>query len=159
MAKATVEVRASMNIYTPQDMDVIIQSANPHPMGHREHPNLILDTNTNNRISVIHCLSKKILDVRNWWIWSKSNLPIPPTNNTEFSSMTSSNGNVSASLAICAGNSAVTGEFTAQMAGNAELWCFFDLHLNIWLGKQSWGCWFETLSHSLWRHCNDIFCI
>ena len=22
-------------------------------------------------------------------------------------------------------------------------------------GKQSWGWWFETPSHSLWRHCND----
>ena len=23
-----------------------------------------------------------------------------------------------------------------------------------WLGKQSWGWWFETPSRSLWRHCN-----
>ena len=22
------------------------------------------------------------------------------------------------------------------------------------IGKQSWGWWFETLSHPLWRHCN-----
>ena len=27
-------------------------------------------------------------------------------------------------LAICAGNSQVTGEFPAQMASDAELWCF-----------------------------------
>ena len=31
---------------------------------------------------------------------------------------------------------------------------FFDLHLNKWLSKQSWGWWFETLSCPLWRHCN-----
>ena len=31
---------------------------------------------------------------------------------------------------------------------------FFDLHLNKRLSKQSWGWWFETLSHPLWRHCN-----
>ena len=33
---------------------------------------------------------------------------------------------------------------------------FFDLCLNKRLRKQSWGWWFETLSHSLWRHCNDF---
>ena len=31
---------------------------------------------------------------------------------------------------------------------------FFDLRLNKRLSKQSWGWWFETPSHSLWRHCN-----
>ena len=30
---------------------------------------------------------------------------------------------------------------------------FFDLRLNKPLSKQSWGWWFETLSHPLWRHC------
>ena len=28
----------------------------------------------------------------------------------------------------------------------------FDLCLNQWLRKQSWGWWFETLSRPLWRH-------
>ena len=46
-------------------------------------------------------------------------------------------------------------------ASDAELWCF------IWsapeykrLSKQSWGWWFETPSHPLWRHCNgfEIIC-
>ena len=32
---------------------------------------------------------------------------------------------------------------------------FFDLRLNKRLSKQSWGWWFETPSHSLWRHCNE----
>ena len=31
----------------------------------------------------------------------------------------------------------------------------FFFYLNKRLGKQSWGWWFETLSRSLWRHCND----
>ena len=39
-------------------------------------------------------------------------------------------------------------------ASDAELWCFFHLRLDIRLSKQSWGWWFETLSCSLWRHCN-----
>ena len=49
-------------------------------------------------------------------------------------------------------------EFTGQRwiprtkASDAYLWCFFDLHLNKRLSKQSWGWWFETP----WRHCNDI---
>ena len=35
---------------------------------------------------------------------------------------------------------------------NAELWCF--LCLNKRLSWQSWGWWFETPSHPLWRHCD-----
>ena len=31
---------------------------------------------------------------------------------------------------------------------------FLDLRLNKRLSKQSWGCWFETLSCPLWRHSN-----
>ena len=31
---------------------------------------------------------------------------------------------------------------------------FFDLRLNKWLSKQSWGCWFETPLVSLWLQCN-----
>ena len=33
---------------------------------------------------------------------------------------------------------------------------FFDLRLNKQLNKQSWSWWFETLSRSLWRHCNVL---
>ena len=40
-------------------------------------------------------------------------------------------------------------------ASDAELWCFFDVCLNMRLSKQSWGCWFEMPSHSLWCHCNE----
>ena len=61
----------------------------------------------------------------------------------------------SALLAICAGNSPVPGEFPAQRPVTRSLDVFFDLRLNKWLSKQSWGWWFETLSHPLWRHCND----
>ena len=52
-------------------------------------------------------------------------------------------------------------------ASDAELWCFLwsasvtrslhvfsDLRPNKPLSKQSWCCWFETLSRPLWRHCN-----
>ena len=34
---------------------------------------------------------------------------------------------------------------------------FFDLRPNKQLSKHSWGWWFETLSCSLWRHCNVSF--
>ena len=33
---------------------------------------------------------------------------------------------------------------------------FCDLCLNKRLSKHSWGRWFETPSHPLWRHCNVI---
>ena len=61
----------------------------------------------------------------------------------------------SALLAICAVNSPVTGEFTAQRPVTRSFDVFFDLRLNKRLNKQSWGKWFETLSRLLWRHCNE----
>ena len=62
----------------------------------------------------------------------------------------------SAQLAICAGNSPVPGEFPAQRPVTRSFDVFFDLRLNKWLCKQSWGWWFETLSCPLWRHCNGV---
>ena len=40
-------------------------------------------------------------------------------------------------LAICAGNSPVTGEFHTQRPARRSFDGFFDLHLNKWLSKQS----------------------
>ena len=59
-------------------------------------------------------------------------------------------------LGICAGNSPVPGEFPAQRPVTRSFDVFFDLRLNKRLSKQSWGWWFETLSCSLWRHCDDL---
>ena len=59
-------------------------------------------------------------------------------------------------LAICAGNSLVTGEFPAQRPVTRSFDVFFDLRLNKHLSKQSWGWWFETPSRPLWRHCNGV---
>ena len=60
----------------------------------------------------------------------------------------------SALLAICAGNSPVPGEFSAQRPVTRSSGVFFDLRLNKRLSKQSQGWWFETLSRPFWRHCN-----
>ena len=65
----------------------------------------------------------------------------------------------SALLAICAGNSPVPGEFLAQRPVTRCFSVFFDLHLNIWLSKQSQGWWFETLPCPLWHHCNALHLI
>ena len=59
-------------------------------------------------------------------------------------------------LALCAGNSPVTGEFPSQRPVTRSFDVFFDLRPNEWLNKQSWGWWFETPSGSLWHHCNGI---
>ena len=61
---------------------------------------------------------------------------------------------ISALLAICAGNSPVTGEFPAQRPVTQSFDVFFDLRQNKRLSKQSWGWWFETLSRPFWRHRN-----
>ena len=57
-------------------------------------------------------------------------------------------------LAICAGNSPVTGEFPAQRPVTRSFGVFFYLRLNERLSKESWGWWFETPSRPLWRHSN-----
>ena len=61
---------------------------------------------------------------------------------------------LSALLALCAGNSPVTGEFPSQRPVMWSFDVFFDLHLNKRLSKQSRRRWFEMPSRSLWRHCN-----
>ena len=63
----------------------------------------------------------------------------------------------SALLAICAGNSLVTGDFPAQRPLTRSSDVFFYLRLTKWLSKQSWGWWFETPSRPLWRHCNVMW--
>ena len=57
-------------------------------------------------------------------------------------------------LALCAGNSPVTGEFPAQRPVTRSCDVLFDLRLNKPLSKQWWGWWFETPSRPLWRQCN-----
>ena len=60
----------------------------------------------------------------------------------------------SALLALCAGNSPVTGEFPAQRPVTRSFDVFFDLRLNPQLSKQWRRWWFATLPRLLWRHCN-----
>ena len=56
-------------------------------------------------------------------------------------------------LAICAGNTPVTGEFHAERPVTRS----FDVFLNLspLLSIQWWGWWFKTPSRPLWRHCNE----
>ena len=61
-----------------------------------------------------------------------------------------------ASLAFCARNSSVTGEFPAQRPVTRNIDISFDLRLNKRLSKQSWGWWFEVRWRSWWRHCNVV---
>ena len=60
----------------------------------------------------------------------------------------------SALLALCVGNSPVTGEFPSPRPVTHSFDVFFDLRLDKRLSKQSWRRWFETLLFSLWRHSN-----
>ena len=62
----------------------------------------------------------------------------------------------SALLALCVGNSLVTGEFPSQRPVTQSFDVFFDLCLNKCLSKQSWGWWFEMPSCSWWCYCNVI---
>ena len=58
-------------------------------------------------------------------------------------------------LAICVGNSPVTGEFIAQRPVTRSFDVFFDLRMNKRLSKESWGWRFGTPSRPLWRHSNE----
>ena len=68
--------------------------------------------------------------------------------------MTSSNGNISALLALCVGNSPVTGEFPSQRPLTRSFDISLSCALNKRLSKQSRCWWFETRSCSIWRHCD-----
>ena len=58
-------------------------------------------------------------------------------------------------LALCAGNSPVTGEIPSHRPVTRSFDVFFDLRLNKRLSKQLWGWSFETPSCPSWRHCNE----
>ena len=55
---------------------------------------------------------------------------------------------------LCARNSPVTVEFPSQRPIMRSFDGFFDLRLNKWLSKQSWGWCSETPSRPLWHHGN-----
>ena len=55
-------------------------------------------------------------------------------------------------LALCEGNSPITGEFSSQRPVTRSFDVFFNLCLSKQLSKQSGRRWFETPSCSLWRH-------
>ena len=70
--------------------------------------------------------------------------------------MTSSNGNISRITGHLWGKFTGHRWIPSTKASDAELWCFFELHLDKRLSKPWRGRWFETASDSLWRHCNEI---
>ena len=96
--------------------------------------------------------------VPNWTIQMQIDSECPQTQleamAIQFIMMTSSHGNIFYVTGYLCGNSPVPREFPAQRPVTQSLDVFFDLCLNKWLSKQSWGWWFETLSHPLWSHCN-----
>ena len=67
-----------------------------------------------------------------------------------------SNGNIFRVTGPLCGELPVTGEFPSQRPVTRKFCVFFDLRLNKRLSKQSLSWWFETSSHSLWRHCNGV---
>ena len=69
--------------------------------------------------------------------------------------MMASSETFSALLALCAGNSLVTGEFPAQRPVMRSFVSFIDIRLNKRLSNQSRRQRFETPSRSLWRHINE----
>ena len=58
-------------------------------------------------------------------------------------------------LAFCAGNSPMTGVFSAQRPVTQSIDVFFYRRLNKRLSEQSWGAWFEMPSLSFRRHSNE----
>ena len=67
---------------------------------------------------------------------------------------TPSNGNIFRVTGPLCGEFTGPGEFPTQRPVTRSFDVFFDLRPNERLSKQPWGWWFETLSCSLWRHCN-----
>ena len=84
-----------------------------------------------------------------WYLWSKT-----WQNNRQISWWRHQMEIFSALLALCTGNSPVTGEFPTQRPVTRSFVVFFICALNKRLRKQSWSWRFETPSRSLSRHYN-----
>ena len=70
--------------------------------------------------------------------------------------MTLSNGNIFRVSGPLWENPQITSGFPSQRPMTRSFDVFFDLRLNKRLSKQSRRWWFETTSHSLWRHGNGM---
>ena len=68
--------------------------------------------------------------------------------------MPSSNRYIFALLALCEGNSPVTGELPSLRPVARGFVVFFDVCRNKRLSKQWISRWFQTPPHSLWHNCN-----
>ena len=62
----------------------------------------------------------------------------------------------SALLALCEGNSLVTGKFPTQRPVTPSFDVFFDLRPNKRTRKPSRRRWYQRPLRSLWRHCNGL---
>ena len=73
-----------------------------------------------------------------------------------FAMTTSSNWNILRVTGRLWGESSDDRWSSVTEASDTELWYFFYLRPNRRLSKQFRRGWFETLSRSLWRHCNAL---
>ena len=116
--------------------------------------NKAINSSTKLNCTIYFCWSDELIE-NNWHDLTK----LPGTSSTKHIHKSSwwrhQMETFSMLLAICAGNSPVTGEFPTQRPVTRSFDVFFDLRLNKGLSKLSWGWWFETLSRPMWRHCND----
>ena len=91
------------------------------------------------------------INIANFWqLTTMQNLFKAPV--TKFM-MTSSNGNIFHVTGPLCGEFTGHRWFPSQRRVTRSFDVFFNLFLNKRLSKQSWGWWFETSSHPLWRHC------
>ena len=93
------------------------------------------------------------------YLWIKNQISLDQGSSRKSSvvsnfMVTSSNGKFSTTLALCAGNSPVTGEFPSQRPVTQSFDVFFDLRLNKRLSNQSRRWWLETPYCSFWCHCD-----
>ena len=104
----------------------------PHPTPHLPHPPLVSITSTPLSVSAAFCFQMIWrLDDANW-----HKAPCRPAIFYDSFMMTSSNENNSALLALCVGNSPVTGEFSAQRPVTQSFDVFSELRLDKRLSKQ-----------------------
>ena len=93
-----------------------------------------------------------------WITNAKTSCPVMNDESLIGIMMTSSNGNIFRVTGPLCGEFTGPGEFPTQRPVTRSFDVFFDQHPNKRLSKRTWGWWFETLSRSLWRHCNVRSC-
>ena len=144
-------MKLHIHILTSTSVKIVVIAYSCFRLDVRERPVLIEFTGLNlDARNIIHCHLISVRTISSCW----QGCTVMPGHSMMRPQMET----FSALLALCAGNSPVTGEFefSSQRPVTRSFDIFVDLRLKKRLNKQSRHRWLGTPSRALWRHSNVL---